>query len=165
MNYFKTLRLSIKLRKYFNFLFVHGFSIQSYRYQSDRMGFWEIILTSQDIGIQIYDDRGETMLSMCSNQNKDGLWFGLGTVVFFVTNGETFIGSFDGDFADQNKQLERLSVILKKYIDEICIVLGRDYQVNKNGLEAAHNKVVNLYRDKFIRSKTADELAQYLPKK
>jgi len=162
---FKLQRIKNSIRKHFKFLFELGFRFHSAKYQKEHMGYWEVILQSKDLFVQVYNDRGEIMLSIGHAQSKDDVWYGLSVLVYFITKGEHFIGSYDGDLIDKDKQLQRLSNILSKYLDDIRGVVEIKYKGNKENLQKTYLEILDLYRKEYLKSRPTRELQKYVPKR
>jgi hypothetical protein len=125
------------IKHYFGFLFERGFRIRSIRHDA---GSWIVGLESQDILIDITNDRGEILLSAgnrdCKEKDeKDEMcFFDIGTLVFYISEGKIFVESFSGDLREKDKQFQRLAKILADYIDEIIVIVGKDFEKHKVNL-------------------------------
>lgn len=161
---FELLKIKRNVTKHFKFLFDSGFRFYSAKYQKEHMGYWEIILHSKDLLVQIYDDRGEIMILIRPAQSKEDDWHALGTLVYFITTGNHFIGSYDGSLSDKDGQLQRLSEILRKYIDEIREVMGVGFKSNKEKLQIAYQQVLDLYLEAYRKSRPESDFLKYVPK-
>jgi hypothetical protein len=128
------------------------------------MRFWEIFFFSKDLLIQIYDDRGEIMMSLDSNHNEN-TWHGLGTVVFFISEEKEFIGNYEGKLSDVDGQMQRLAGLFQKYYDKILAVFGDNYKNNLEGLQKAKDKYIELAKDEFRKSRPDDYFTKFVPKR
>jgi hypothetical protein len=137
--------ISGKIEQHFKFLFDRGFHIRSVKYYPQHMGNWIVILESQVCLINVTHDRGEITLSLAPNHGeKDQMWFGLRTIVFYLSEGKTYVNVFDGELREKDMQFERLTKILAEYIDEIMLVMGKDFEKHRSKLQAAKKQVLGL---------------------
>ena len=137
--------ISGKIRQHFKFLFDRAFRIRSVKYYPQYMGNWIAILESQECLINITNDRGEIILSVGpKNEEKEQMWFGLKTIVFYLSKGEKHIGSYEGELIEKDKQFERLAEILVEHIDEIVLIMGKDFGKHRLNLQAAKKQVLGL---------------------
>ena len=154
MNEQEETTISEDVKHYFGFLFNRGFSIHSVKYIKQYMGYWEIVLKSIDCLIQISNDRGEISLYLRPNfEENNQIWFSINVVVFYLSKGKNFIGLFEGDLRDQNKQFQRLAQILGDYLDEIIPIMSKDFITRKKNLLEATKVVDQLYIEKYRSSK------------
>ena len=85
--------ISKAIEHHFDVLLNRGFSIYSVKYYPEYMGNWIAILKSSECQIEITHDRGEILLSLgTNNEAKEQMWFGLRTVVFYLSQGKNYIG-------------------------------------------------------------------------
>jgi hypothetical protein len=162
---FELQKIKQDVKKHFEFLFDSGFHFYSAKYQKEHMRYWEIILRSKGLLVKIYDDRGEIMMSAISARSKDGSWYGLGTLVYFITKGEYFIGRYEGNLLDKDSQMQRLSEILRKYVDEIYEVMGSGFESNRGQLQITHQQVLDLYQEAYRKSRPESDFLKYVPKR
>jgi hypothetical protein len=120
-----------KINLHFEYLFQRGFIITSREYRPEYMGYWKITLLSSNYAIEIDYDRGE--IGMAIGSIKMDKWIGLATVVYYVTNGNEFIGLFEGDLRDEDAQFSRLAKILKIHIEKITEVF-QDFKKHESSL-------------------------------
>lgn len=156
-------KIKKQIQQHFRFLFESGFRFSSARMQKEHMGYWEVVLQSDDLLLQIYNDRGEIMLSISPAKSNTDAWYGLGMLIYFITEGERFIGYYNGDLLNKDLQLERLSSILKEYMNEIRDVM-KNIGYNKQKLQIAYDKFLELSRAEYSKSR-ASELSKYVPKR
>jgi hypothetical protein len=145
--------LSMDIKNYFGFLFDSGYRIREVIY--DWLGgYWKVALESANCLIYIFNDRGEIMLGF-SSRNEEGRYsIGIETMVFFLSQGQNFIGHFEGDFSrEKKKQFERLANLLKENIDEITPYFGNDFKKYKEDLILAQKKYEDLFLEKYKQKK------------
>jgi hypothetical protein len=123
------------------------------------MGYWEIVLLSDDCAVKIYEDRGCIDIVLGTVKLED--WVDLGIVVFYITKGQEFIGAFPGDFRERDEQLIRLANILEKHLEQISAIF-KDFKRHKPELLAIRDTVMDLY---MIRFSNRDDLLKYVPKR
>ena len=134
-----------KIERHFKFLLDRGFRIRSVKYYPQYMGNWIARLESQECLIDITNDRGEITLSVGpKNEEKELMWFGLKTIVFYLSKGKKLISSYEGELREKDKQFERLVEILVEYIDEIVLIMGKDFGKHRLNLQAAKKQVLGL---------------------
>jgi hypothetical protein len=146
-----------KIKKYFKYLFQHGFIVTTKNHQPEHMGFWELVLLSDDCAIKIYDDRGEILISIGTSTSDN--WVGLSNVIFYITNGKEFIGNFEGEIREKDEQLIRLARILENHIEKISTVF-KDFEKHKSALLAVRETAMDLHR---IQYSNRDDLQKYVP--
>ena len=130
-------------QEYFAFLLSRGFRVTSCEFHPEHMGYWQITLESNNLIFTIRDDRG-LMLYIDHIQDRDAKFIDLAVAVFFVTQGERFIGFYRGPHSI-DAQLRWLAEILSPYLDEILRAIGDDYMTNKPDIMLAWRKVSELY--------------------
>jgi hypothetical protein len=130
------------IKKYFGFLFDKGYTITQTYYSYQHFGNWVVTLESQKCKIHLEQDRLELSISFAPRKADTKVEFGLGTMIYFVTKGQKFIGFFEGNHSwGKKKQFERLANLLREYHDEIV-----PYFDNDNPWESDFGK----YRDELI---------------
>lgn len=106
------------VEKYFNFLHEKGFVVSSVEYVPSLNGNWMVEYKSPDFTINIISDRDE--ISIEFNDIKKRTNLNIGQVVYFLSNQQETVQSYDGNFSwGKNKQLQRLSNTLERYMDRI----------------------------------------------
>ena len=140
-----------EIEHYFSFLFDSGFHIQSSKYIDEYMGYWEIIFEHSDCLVEIRDDRGEVCLDLGNKheKTKKEMWFDLSALVFYLSEGQNFIGQFDGQLRERDQQFLRLAGILADYLDKIIPVIGPGYELNKPSLLESNRLVYDLYMEEY----------------
>jgi len=110
-----------KLEKYFGFLYETGFIRCNAEYFPQLNGNWVVEYKSEECFIYITSDRDEIILEIASIKGTNiNNRVSLEKEIYILSNGEVIIAPFKGDFAwGENKQLERLSNLLKEYINQI----------------------------------------------
>jgi hypothetical protein len=137
--------ISKDIENHFGFLFDHGFRIRSVKYFPQHMGNWIAILNSPECQIKISRDRGEIRLSLGSHSEEtEQMWFGLRTVIFYLSKGKNYISIYEGELREKDKQFERLAKILAEYIDNVISIMGRDFEKHRLNLEMAKKQVFEL---------------------
>ena len=137
--------ISKDIEHHFKFLFDRGFRIQSVKYYSEFMGAWIVILESEECLVEITNDRGEILLSVGPHSGgKQKIWLDLRIVVFYLSKGKNYIGIYEGELREKDKQFERLAKILAEYIDDVISIMGGDFEKHKPNLEIAKKQVFEL---------------------
>jgi hypothetical protein len=109
------------VERYFSFLHGKGFEIRSAEYSSQHFGNWVIAFESSTCVIFITSDRSQILLEFSAKKdlnvkNRKTIE----EIIYSISNGKVIVESFRGNLAwGKKKQLERLSNLLVKYIDEI----------------------------------------------
>ena len=133
------------IKRYFGFLFEKGYKIREAHYSTNPNGSWYVSLESQNCIISIVQDRGEISISFSSLFGSINLEdkFGLGSIIYFLSQGQKRIGNFQGNLAwGKKKQFERLAAFLKTYIDQITPLFGNRYHEYLNELRDAEKQYV-----------------------
>ena len=86
----------------------------------------------------------DTLLGFLPLKAHSNLAIGLRSLIYFLSNGELYIGVFKGNIRDREKQLERYANLLEKYLDQILPLFGDDHEKYRKGLLAAQQKVSDL---------------------
>jgi hypothetical protein len=136
------------IKRYFGFLFDKGYKIQNIRYHPESFGNWGVVLESPFNLIYIFCDREEIFLSFApvDTDHKDGI--GIEPMIYFLSQEQNFIGSFEGDlFREKKKQFEKLADLLKEYLDQITPYFGSDFLRYKNELLSTQKK----YNDTLLK--------------
>lgn len=136
-----------KVKQHFGFLFERGYKIQNFQYHSRDFGNWGITLKSKNNLIIVSCDREEILLSFAplNTNGRDGI--GIEPLVYFLSQGQKFIGGFEGSlFWEKSKQFERLANLLKVYLDEITPYFGDEFPKYRAELLSAQM----LYNEKFV---------------
>jgi len=122
------LRFVIKdIRKHFGFLFDKGYTISNTLYSYEHFGNWIVTLESQKCKIHLVQDRLELLVSFSPRKADTKVELGLGTMIYFVTKGQKFIGFFKGNHSwGKKKQFERLANLLREYHDQIVPYFDND---------------------------------------
>lgn len=95
-----------------------GFVVSSVEYVPSLNGNWMVEYKSPDFTINIISDRDE--ISIEFNDIKKRTNLNIGQVVYFLSNQQETVQSYDGNFSwGKNKQLQRLSNTLERYMDRI----------------------------------------------
>ncbi|MBE0681576.1 MAG: hypothetical protein IH589_06650 [Anaerolineales bacterium] len=117
------------IKHYFGFLFEKGYKICSAYYAYQHFGNWGIQLESQDCVIFIVQDRFEISISFSPVfESRDyNHQIGLQTMIYFLSKGKNFVGSFNGNhFWNKKRQFERMAVLLNEYLDQIVPYFGKN---------------------------------------
>lgn len=137
------------IKQYFGFLFERGYTINEIFYDSKTFGNWWVVLQSSCCVIIITQDRSEILLSFASHKSETSNQIALESMIYFLSEGKTFIGFFDGDlFREKKRQFERLAQLLKGNIDRIEPYFGSDYEKFKIELLVAQRK----YNERILKS-------------
>jgi len=118
-----------KVEKYFSFLYEKGFTGPNVEYSPQLNGNWVVEYKSEECLIYITSDRNEIILEIVPTKRPNiNNRVSLEKEIYILSNGEVIIAPFKGDFAwGENKQLERLSNLLKEYINQI----KEHYEISK----------------------------------
>jgi hypothetical protein len=145
--------ISKLVERHFQFLFDLGFFFQFVKYYPQHMGNWIVILESTDCLVYFLQDRGYIFLAFGHNDNyahdlnallKNIQWFGLTALVYYLSKGRNYIGHFEGELREEEKQLERLARIAVAYIDEIIPIIGKDFEKHRSNLLAVNKQILEL---------------------
>lgn len=115
----------------FGFLYEKGFKIRSAESSPQFNGNWVVELESLYCLIYITSDRNYIMLEFSSVNNLDiKKRITIEKLIYLLSNGQNIIGAFKGNLAwSKKKQFDRLSDLLKEYIDQITFYYR---EANKN---------------------------------
>jgi hypothetical protein len=145
--------ISEKIESHFQFLFDRGFSFRFVEYYPEDMGNWIVILESVDCLVDFTQDRGYIFISFGHNHSGahdlhallyDFKWFDLMALVYYLSKGKNYIGHYEEELRDKDKQLERLSRITAEYIDKIIPVMGKDFEKHRSNLLAVNKQVLEI---------------------
>jgi hypothetical protein len=115
------------VKKHFGFLFDKGYTISKTFYDYQTFGNWMITFESQKCTIKLVQDRLELLLSLAPRNAEINDGFSLEAMIYFVTKGQKFVGSFNGNLSwGKKKQYERLANLLKEYHDQLIPYLDYD---------------------------------------
>jgi hypothetical protein len=119
----KTASIAKDIAWYFDFLNRKGFRIRSVEYAPQFNGNWVAELESSACIIFITSDRNHLLLEFsASNDSNVNNRITLETIIYEISKGKVIIEPFNGNLAwGKKKQLERLSGLLAKYVDEIML--------------------------------------------
>jgi len=109
------------VEKNFDFLFNEGYYVKSKEYSGFPLAEWAIVLCSQNLSIEILIDKAYVELNL-TIPGKEDIRLDLMFVMVYLSNNEEWKyprlkGEINTDF--YNKQLERLSTILRENLAEI----------------------------------------------
>ena len=152
-----------KTKQHFHFLYESGFRVSSSKYEPEDMRFWEINLLSKEFLVQLYNDRGEIMMRVGVNQNRNR-WHALETVIFYISKGQDFVGNYEGQLSDIDRQMQRLANLLQKYYNQIQRICGVEYEKHEDGLDKAYNALLELMLKVGRGPWSEEELMKYFPK-
>jgi len=110
------------INRYFSFLFEEGFKIRSAEYAAKFNGNWTVRFESQNCIINIVQDRGNVEISFTPPSGAKSIkdYVDLVQMIYLVTQGAVYIGGFENSLHWKKKrQFEKLSELLKEYIDQI----------------------------------------------
>lgn len=137
------------IENYFKFLFDRGFMIHQVRELSK--GDWQVMLALDNYGIVIYSDQGEIGVLFSPIDSNLNYRIGLEAMIYFLSNGEVFVGKVEKSFFNSRKRVfERLSGLLKEYIDQVIPYFGKDYEKHKHELMLTQQKYLDIFLDKYI---------------
>jgi hypothetical protein len=135
------------IKRYFGFLFEKGFRIRDAHYAINPNGSWDVSLESQDCIMSIVQDRSEISIyfSPVFGSDNPADRFGLETMIYFLSQGQNYIGNFEGNLAwGKKKQFKRLADLLKEYIDQIAPCFGSNYLEHKDELRDREKQYRNV---------------------
>jgi hypothetical protein len=119
-------KIHAEVRRHFDFLFKRGFSIVSATTDNECLGNWQIIMMAGECLIKIYCNRGKINLALSTLQlyNEIGL-FDLDGLIFYANGGEESFTRLEVVAMDERQQFDRLTGLLKKYIDDILTLFEK----------------------------------------
>ena len=140
------------IRRYFGFLFDRGYKIRDSEYSSQHFGNWRVTLESTKCVIEIYSDRFELFVAFGPSDINRKNRIGLKSMIYFLSHGQNFIDSYDGNFFwGKKKQFERLASLLNEYIDQITPYFGDDFWKYAGDLMLAQVQCTNLGMERYAR--------------
>ena len=116
------------INRYFSFLLEKGFKIRSTEYAAKFNGNWTVQFESQNCIIYIVQDRGNIEVSFAPPSGAKSIkdYIDLVQMISLVTQGKTYIGGFENSLHWKKKrQFEKISGLLKEYIDQISYYFER----------------------------------------
>jgi len=116
------------IEHYFGFLFDRGYKIRHAEYSPQFNGNWVVELESSNCVIYITKDRNDLLLEFSSLRDRNPRnRIVIEKMIYLLSNGQTIIEPFKGNLAwGKKKQFERLSSLLREYIDQITSYFGAD---------------------------------------
>lgn len=117
----KVVSIINKIEKHFSFLYEKGFTRSTSEHSPELFGNWVVEFRSEECFIYIICDRSEIFLEIAPVKSpKIDNRVSLEKVIYIVSNGTEIVPPFKGNFAwGETKQLERLSNLLRRYLDKI----------------------------------------------
>jgi len=129
------------IKHYLGFLFERGYTINEIHYDSRTFGNWWVVLQSSRCVIVVTQDRSELLVSFAPHMSEPKNQIALESMIYFLSEGKTFIGYFDGNlFQEKKRQFERLARLLNGNIDQIEPYFGSNYEKYKSELLNAQRK-------------------------
>ncbi len=103
--------------------------------------------------ITVLSDRDEVVVRLYPVKSNRRLCIALQPLIFYLSGGKTFIGSYEGNLAwGTKKQLKQISSLLEEYIDQILPYMGSKYLNYEIEIESAGNEYMRIqfatYRQK-----------------
>ena len=139
------------IKRYFKFLFDRGFKFSDSFYDAQNFGNWTVSLESSKCIIEISSDRNELFVAFASIKDRRST-IGLKPMIYFLSQGQNVIGPYEGNlFWGKKKQYQRLATLLEKYIDQITLYFGSDFQKYKEELILAGKKYVDLLLENYTK--------------
>jgi hypothetical protein len=117
----KTDSIRKDVERHFGFLSTKGFLIRSVEYAPQFNGNWVIELESPICVIFITSDRSHLLLEFAAKNDSNVMnRITLERIIYEISRGKIIVEPFKGNLAwGKTKQLQRLSSLLAKHIDEI----------------------------------------------
>lgn len=142
------------VKRHFGFLLERGYHINEAQYFPRPNGTWVVDFKSQNCNIEISSDRDEINVSISpSNPEQSKTQFSIESITYFLTDGREVVGSFEGNLAwGKRKQFERLASLLKRYLDQIEFLFGKDFERQKTNLVQAQKKYNELSFQNYVRA-------------
>ncbi|SRR5258706_668403 len=154
MNNKKTESILIEARNYFAFLFEMGYQVQSINYYPQTFGNWNIVLASKESILEICEDRSEILVYFIPLNRDRRYKIGLKAMIYYLTQGQKFIGVFEGNlFWKKKKQLEETANLLKDYISQSVPYFGNNFQDYREELLSAQRKYFELRVNQIHKKK------------
>lgn len=124
--------------KHFHFLFGRGFEVSNTSNFFESFGNWFVEFESPDCFMVVFSDRDEVFVRFYPVKTDRNIVTDLGFMVYYLTNGQLFVGANEGNLiGSSNKQLERSARLLAEYIDQIIPYFGQGFEKNKEDLMTA----------------------------
>ena len=117
------------INRYFSFLLEKGFKLRYAEYAARFNGNWTVRFESENCIIHIVQDRGNIEVSFTPPSGAKSIkdYVDLVQMIFLVTQGKTYIGGFENSLHWKKKrQFEKISGLLKEYIDQISYYFERN---------------------------------------
>ena len=138
------------IRKHFYFLPVDHSKVIRQDIRPQNFGNWFFVIQLEGYRIRIDSDRGEVFLAVgpiwAHPGWEGGPWFGIETVIAYLTQYRTFIGPYQGQLRETEGQIARLAAFLLQYHDEVAKMFSdQEFQSHNQGLELAYNRVLDKY--------------------
>jgi hypothetical protein len=136
--------------RYFDFLIDRGFEVRNVSSFLESFGNWFVEFESPDCFLVIFSDRDEVLVTMYPVKTDRNIVTDLGFMVWFLSNGQVFIGSDEGALVGGAKnQLERSARLLEEYIDRIVPYFGQGFEKNNEDIMAATKKFDAFQLEKY----------------
>jgi len=134
----------------FDFLIDRGFEVSNASSFLELFGNWFVEFESPDCFLVIFSDRDEVLVRMYPIKTDRNIVTDLGFMVYFLSNGQVFIGPEEENLVGgAKKQLERSARLLEEYIDRIVPYFGQGFEKNKEDLIAATKKFDSFQLEKY----------------
>jgi len=126
----KAASITKDIEHYFGFLYDKGYKISSAEYSPSPNGSWMVKLESSDFAIDITSDRNFILLELSCQRNANSKnRISIEECIYWMSKGQIVVAPFKGNLAwGKKKQLERLSGLLKEYLDQITFYLNSDLE-------------------------------------
>lgn len=115
------------VENHFGFLYEKGYKIRYKDYSPEVNGGWVVEFESSNSIVYITNDREEIILEL-SAAKKAGAKerIAIEKMIYFLSEDKIIVEPFKGNLTwGKKKQLERLSNLLKEYIDQLWLILKR----------------------------------------
>jgi hypothetical protein len=111
------------VESFLDFLYDKGFKLSSTAYSPHPNGSWVVKFKSQECMLYITSDRDRISADFYPLDNiNEKHRISIEKIIYILSGGNEIISPFKGNLAwSKRKQLERLSKLLNKYIDQITI--------------------------------------------
>jgi hypothetical protein len=145
----------LDLEESFAFLLSKGFRISSFEYHEESFGNWEMTFQSRHCIMQVYRERyGDIGVVLKPVGASEDRWYGLGTLVYFISEGKDYIGLFGGEWSDEKGQIDRLAGILYQYFDDILSLFEKDFKPTASAIQGLHKVLLDLNREEYRKRET-----------
>jgi len=104
---------------YFGFLFDKGYRISQVDIPFLATRRWTVLFESSECVIKIFEDQGTIFLVFAPLKQRIDDRIGLEVMIYYISQGQKYIGEFEGNHRDWKKQLERLAKFLVEYLEQI----------------------------------------------